>query len=498
MKTTSKSGTGRIKSILFVFPVIVLILPGLQEKFAFVREKKLTGAFALVKKPDLQAFTWKTWLNGTFQDTLNEEIEQHIGFRNSLVRLNNQIDFSLFKQANAEGVVVCRNNELMEKDYILEYKGDYFIGDSVWKAKASRLKKVQDTLARLGKTLVVILEPGKAGFYPELIPRQFIRKSANPSNYDVCRNYLSRSGINLLDLNRYFLTLKGKTAFPVFPQCGTHWSYFGAALAADTSLKFLRQLTGRNIPEMQIVRNEVLDTTRHPDYDIGLAMNLIFTIPHPETANPVIEFKSTANTERPKVLIAGDSFYFNWLNMLIPARAFSSCDFWYYNKNITHSDGTGGGSVQDLNFGEEIQKRDIIVLMITGRFMHSFAWGFDEQLFKLFYPGELNPVEHFENNIRAYGPEFQRMYSEASAMNISLAERIHREASYLLYADSKNNPDKYATKEQRMQIIEAGIRGTPEWMKKIEQKAKTNNISVDEQVYKDAEWIYHEKYENNK
>jgi hypothetical protein len=268
-------------------------------------------------------------------------------------------------------------------------------------------------------------------------------------------------------------------------------------LAADTTLSYLESLRGIDLPDMQITRNEVLKTPRYPDNDIGLAMNLLCNLPQPNTANPILGFSQDSSKTKPNALIIGDSFYFNWLNNHIPAEVFSRCDFWYYNKNITHSDGSAGGVTTDTDFRSEVMKQDIFLIMITGRFMHSFAWGFDEQLYDLFFPGYRDPIESFSDKIRVYGDEFQRMYKESLAMNISLTDRINQEARYLFYEDSKNNPDKYTSKRDLIMIYEMGIRGTPEWMDEVRRKAKKNNISVDAQIRTDAEWIYQDKSGKN-
>ncbi len=494
MKRNTGKSSLKVKNILFTIVLLFLILPGIQGRYSLIGEKKLTGAFKETKKPDFKEFTWESWLSGTFQEDYNNRLEQHIGFRNTLVRVNNQLGFSLFGQANAEGVLVGPDNELFEEDYIKEYLGQYFVGDTVWSKKAIKLRAVQDTLSKLGKTLVVVFEPGKGSFYADKLPLKYRNIKKTVSNYDELSGQLKKAGVNVLDLNQYFLTIKGTTEYPLFPQCGTHWSYYGAALAADTTLRYMETLRGINMPDMKILRNEVLDTTRHPDYDIGLAMNLLIKIPHPKTANPVIRFQRNGNTVRPHALIVGDSFYFNWLNNRIPTEAFSSCDFWYYNKKITRSDGSEAGEATDLNLQSEVMKKDIIMIMITERFMHTFAWGFDEQLYDLFFPGKRDPVEYFSNTIRTYGDEFKRMYEESLELNISLPDRIKQEAGFLFYKDYKNNPDKYTEKRDLLLVFEMGIRGTPAWLEDIRRKAENNKVSVDEQIRIDAEWIYEEKY----
>ncbi|HLO89892.1 MAG TPA: hypothetical protein VK172_01890 [Lentimicrobium sp.] len=482
-----------VKNLLFLVVIILLLLPGIQGRFKIVKEPVLEGAYKQAEAPSIDSLSVDSWFNGHFQEEYDQRLEQNIGFRSLLVKFNNQIDFSLFDKANAEGVVVGKENMLFEEDYIKEYLGMYYVGDSVWINKAIRLKQVQDTLNKIGKTLLVIFEPDKASVYPENIPNLYNLNSKKTSNYERLSAELMANHINVLDLNKYFQSIKGKTEYPIFPQCGTHWSYYGATFAADTSIRFIEKLMNVDLPEMKIVRNIALDVPRHPDYDIGLAMNLFFMIPHPKTADPVLDFSNNSSKKKPNALVVGDSFYFNWLNNGIPKNIFSTCDFWYYNNNITHNDGVQDGKAADLNFKDEIMKRDIIIIMITGRFMHAFAWGFDNQLYDIFFPGKIAPVEHFADALRVYGNEFKRLYKESLEKGITVNERIYMEADYLFYEDMKNHPEKYSDKESLIKSYEISIRSTPEWMKDIERKAKLNKVSVDKQVRMDAEWLYQDK-----
>lgn len=479
------------KKGLFILLIVMMILPAIQARYKIIPEGKLTGAFETTDPPDFANYTNTSWMSGDFQTNFNNRLEHNIGFRNELVRVHNQIDFSLYNKANAEGVVVGKHNILFEEDYIKEYLGMYFVGENVWEKKAHQLKKVQDTLQAMGKQLLIVFEPSKASIYPEYFPRQYDRTPKRPSNYEAMKHYFGEAGLQVLDLDHFFLNLKSHQKAPLFTGGGTHWSYYGAALAADTTLKMMRKL-GLNVPELSIGTLSTSDTIRHPDNDIWLAMNLIKPLSQKQPLYPQLNYKQAGGT-KPSVLIVGDSFYFNWLNDNIPLNSFSNCEFWYYNASITRCDYSPGGNASDRDLLQEVLSHDVIMIMITGRFHHAFAWIFDEEIYDIFYPGYRDPVWTYSNSLRSYGDEFSRLYKDAGIKNISLQERIEKEASYLFYQDYQSNPDKYADSRDKILYYSLSISSTPEWMESIRKKAAINGVSVKEQLNRDATLLYEEE-----
>ncbi|NOU46063.1 MAG: hypothetical protein HOO86_03265 [Bacteroidales bacterium] len=483
------------KRILLVIILTLLALPVLQSQFKLIDEKPLLGSFQKITSHFDDSLSVKSWLSGSLQSEADKQSEADLGFRNSLIRLHNQVDYSFFRKVNAEGVVSGSNNELFEEDYIRAYQGEFFVGEKVWIDKARKLKQIQDTLAKLNKTLVVIFEPGKGTVYHDRFPGSYAEKKKSTSNIEVFQSELIKNNVNILDLNNYFVQLRDKDPYRIFPKGGTHWSYYGAARAADTTLRFLKNITKHQIPLMTIATIIKHDEPRHPDADIWQAMNLIQAEPNDDLVYPVIRFESNVEPDL-DVLVVGDSFYFNWQSDSIMYKAFKNCDFWYYNKHNWSRDGAEVAMVSDLNWKEEVVKRDLIIIMITERFHHNFAWNFDEQLYQFFYPVELDPVETYANSVRIYNDHFMRMVADAKVKKISLEERITLEAKYLHYLDITKNPNNFTSKEDHITFLMMGIRNTPEWLAKVKAKAIERKIPLDEMIRLDAEWIYNEKYGN--
>jgi hypothetical protein len=486
-----------VKHALFLLILLLLVLPELQQRLGFFPDYPLQGAFSHTEPPDFDSLRWDTWLHSEFQEDFNNRLESSIGFHDWLVRLNNQLKYSLFHEANAEGVIVGRDGELYEEDYIRAYLGHFNVGNAVWERKSDQLKRVQDTLKSLDISLAVVFEPGKGSFYPDRFPAKYDAEQGTTSNYEVFRHLLQQKGIHVLDLNQFFLQSRDKHEYLLFPQTGTHWSYYGALLAADTTLAFLRNIHGPQIPEMRIDSLRFYDLPRHPDDDIWLAMNLLSPVPQQPLAYPVVSFDTQEQPPAYDVLVVGDSYYFNWQSDGVMLHAFRNADFWYYNKAVWGRQGSETGSTGQLIFRDEILRRDIILIMITERFHHNFAWKFDEQLFELFFPHQWDMIDYYADNLRVSNDQFMRLVKDASQKGIPIEQRIRMEAEFLLFEDYQKHPEKYTRKEDLISILMMSIRGTPEWFDAVKEKAAERNIPLDEMVRMDAEWIYNDKYGKN-
>ena len=105
------------KKRLFFNVLILLVVFAVQTKTGMIHSKGLEG---FVPKDSLTLFTNESWMNGTYQSAYSNHINNTLGFRSDLVRLYNQVDFSLFRIPHANKIVVGK------KDYLIarRWEGD--------------------------------------------------------------------------------------------------------------------------------------------------------------------------------------------------------------------------------------------------------------------------------------------------------------------------------------------------------------------------------------
>ncbi len=489
-----------MKKITFYIVLVVLLVSPIVGLLKLVKEEPLSGAIAGEETKKLDYFTWNRWFDGRFQDKMEKTASQNAGLRNTLIRISNQINFSVFKSTNAEKVVIGKDNILFEEGYILDYLGRNYSGESYIREQSLRIKRIQDTLYKVfGIHLIVVFEPGKASIYPEKIGNEYLPENKTVSNYETYSRIFREQKITHLDINQYFKSIKDSSRYPLYPDYGVHWSSYGMYLATDTLLKFIKHETNYNLA-LPIWQNiEVTDKLKDVDFDIEKTMNLLFPLAHQNLAYPQIKF-DTVGKERPKVLTIADSYYWSLFDNKIPHRVFANSDFWYYNATI-YPDiwGDNAKYVKNLNQEEEILKQNVILIMITEMNLYRAFWKFEDVAENVLSiknsPSTLCQTTHIILNNDAY---YKDLINYTNTHFICFDKCLEKISNFV--SVSNLNPCNYISKAYLVLENIIQLKNNGEAMKLIQEKAKIKNISISQSIFDDALWCYEEEVKsvNNK
>ena len=216
-------------------------------------------------------------------------------------------------------------------------------------------------------------------------------------------------------------------------------------------------------------------------------LNLIFPLPSDTYAYPVWYVDTLSDRYRPDVLTVADSYYWNIFNTRIPEYLFSDDDFWYFNAKVYPATYKKETWVKDLDLRKEVEKRNVIFLMVTERFLYKFDWSFVDMVYKLYAPGWLiDPVYDNTNRIFGYEPWFLNVMNKATEKHISLAESLHDDALYLYFTEEKPS---YLI-QYGLEHYEKMIRANETWYDSIKAKAGKKDLTVDDQLRIDADYIF--------
>ncbi len=362
----------------------MLWLPLVQQNLELFEISTVVGAYKMPVEPEYDENT--VW-SGEFQDKYSDYFKYQVGFRDLLVRLYNQIAFSLYDEAHLSNVVVGKNNQLFQDFYIDAYVGKDFVGENLINEQCAKLKKIQDTLSKKGIHFLVLLAPGKADFFPEHIPNQYKRNLNKklPNNYQAYSKVLFANRINLIDFNKWFIEHKNKTEYPLYPQGGIHWSLYSVAIAADTLMANMKRISGKNYSKIKMIGAEIREDIPEPDRDLSDGMNLLFPIKAYKTAFPIMQF-DTLGKIKPDVLTISDSYYNNLVELGFVTSTFSPKSWNWGSFNMAHSAFTDAYIyVNELDVQKEIEQRDFVIIISTVPNLNRFGWGFIDKVYDIYF-----------------------------------------------------------------------------------------------------------------
>lgn len=486
-----------VKKTLIFLILLIIAISWFEFRFKWAKESPLKGYFiSTVEPPDLKRFTWKRWMKGEFQQEFQTRIENHIGFRKSLYRLRNQWDYSLFRVCNSEGFISGRDGCLFEEDYILEYNGDYFIGEEALNKKMLRLKNVYDSLKAHHIELILVFEPGKASVMPEYIPGRYHPLNRSLSNQTFIKQKAVALEMPFLDLNEYFLKMKDTSRYPLFHKYGMHWSIYGVALAADTLKNYIAGRTGKQLPEIGIEKIEWSDTARLSDNDIGKTLNLLLPLPQSGGAYPVLKIEDDSLKRNLSALVIADSYYLNFCDG-ISDKLFKNEEYWYYNHKLyPYQDYNPPAYVDKSDLISIYKKYNIILLMVSEINMHNGFWNFADEAFLGFHPEfKDDHIYTIENEIRNERSWFRFMAKKAKSQGRPLHEMIRNDAEYTFYNNYSNIQGK--TRQDSIIYLVLSIYKNQEWLSAVEKKAKEQNVTLDTMIRRDAEYLYDQSKQNH-
>lgn len=422
------------------------VLTFVQEKWHPFKLKPLGGVTYETARPEL---TLKNFASGQYQSNAEQYSRENFGFREWAIRFYNQTTYSLFDQTTNQFVVQGKDGyTFFEESYIISYTGETYLGEEKIQDNTRQLKLIQDILRAKGITLLPVFVLGKASYYPELIPDNYIAKRHETNNYQAYLKAFEQQGVEMLDFNRYFCERKSTEAHPIYCNLSAHWTVYAASQAMDSLVRYMEDKTQQTQAHFQI---SGFDTSylMSQDDDLYQMMNLMFPMKHNTIDQPQFSF---TEGYKPKVLTISDSYWWTvWAwNVALPQNLFSDGGFWFYNKTI-YPERSPIQNVEAVDYKQEIENQEFVLLVCTEATNHLWPYGFTERY-----------LSAYDNVFRYKQPE---QYDAADSL-------------YVVYRNAE-----IAT------IIEH-IKALPEWLESVERQANEKGITVEQSLWDNAEYTY--------
>lgn len=369
----------RIAKYICILLLIGSFLPIFQEFSNFFELEPVRGYYVEVEKPKWDP---QKYLDGSYTAQMDEYVRTHFGFYPSFVRIDNQIEYWICKNAKASGVVIGKNGFLYEHRYIDAYYGNDFVGSDSIRTLLNKLAIVRKTLNEQNKDVWVVLCPGKGFLVPENFPDNRRQNNSDTTNYEVYAKLLEDYKIPTLDLQKIFLDIKSKNRTPLFSKHGTHWSEMGEMVSMILTAKFAQKQLKIELPRPYITETITSWYPYGRDYDIAYGMNLMFRLEPQALYYPTYEY--TKNEAGPKkILVIGDSFFFGPLGKNFSSYTFGNGAFWYYNQE-EYILGSDPISLNNINKKDRWEEHDIICIYLTDANLVKFGYGWIEEAYNVY------------------------------------------------------------------------------------------------------------------
>jgi hypothetical protein len=378
----------KMPNIIFIIIFsILLLLPLSQSVFGFAPVQKLNGITDSSVAPK---FYFKNFILGVFQEEFESWFNSRIGFKGYLVKTDNQINFSIFKEITGSSnvhIILGEDNFLFEKGYVDSLNKRDALEKYELENEVIKIKKAQDILKERGITFLFVIAPSKASVLSEYIPKKYLdeNKLLQNTNYDNIVPILDKYNINYVDAHKYSIQHKDRMLNLFFVRGGTHWSYYGACLFSIEILKKLEDLTKRNFVDISCDPPEIDNEPTGTDKDLSELLNIWDNdVISGETAHPYYQSNVLGNEYKPNIIAVGDSFSWTLLNIMEAMKVYKSRDFfYYYNTNYEYPENTKVQIEQDkINWEEDIFKNDIVILEANEIGLKDIGFGFIDDLIK--------------------------------------------------------------------------------------------------------------------
>lgn len=379
---------------LYYLLLALLFTPWIQGSFQLLREKPIYSDVAPLAVPTLNE---NNWLSGRYQYHREGFLHRSFGFRHSFVRFHNQLDYWIFNRFNTPSVVRGHKGYLFATEDVEAYQGmDVIDSDSIAN-RLQRAAEIRGLLRDRGKDLLIVFAGSKARYSPEHLP-DGTGQLYSPGQYAHTVEIAQHLGLKCIDFNPFFQQIKDITRCALVSKRGHLWTPCGAGLAADSLLRCIQRMLGREVPALQVNRKELARTLME-DNDLEKQLNLVFPIGDAQSIYPSYVCGSEKIIQPPNVFVLSDASYLTLVRIGI-GQCFGRHSHWCYAVPECSKYPAGIVRMYNEKLVREIESCELVMVMATDAGLAELGWGFFESAGALLRSGKVRPAE-FWNKVHA-------------------------------------------------------------------------------------------------
>lgn len=382
--------------------------------------------------------------DGAYQNYLAEYAWQNTGFRGFFCRCYNQMAFSCFGVTDNPNVVKGKRKELYLLGNLKDVTGQLLKlhYPTIEDAKADARKNVEDTralvdtLQRHGTTFLFVFCPTKPVVYPEYLPNSCKNNLIDFSLADYYIELFKENGIPHIDFYNHFKAIKDTVTYPLYTRMGSHWANSTIPFVTDSILRKLEEIGGYKLPKVNYIAPNLTCDYTDQDGELEPSLNLLFPLAKPKLPRPEFALTDTLGADRPKLLVVGDGYFVPLLHSRF-VDAFAYWDYWMYNRDIYSSRPFYNWKRVSTLFdaAEVLEDADIVLAIYTSNYLLNYMNGFAQSAQELFHKGctsDQEAIKAIMESIRGNAEWFKAVEQQAKEKGITVEENLYRNAEYVL------------------------------------------------------------------
>lgn len=432
--------------IQFVIIMVVLTASLLQGFTGVVKMRPLSPYVDHIEvvKQDL---SFKTYLDGSYQDYLAQSARKKTGFREFFSRCYNQMAFTFFGKSANKNIYKGSDHELYLIANLNDITGKLLLEryGSIENAKADAQKNVEetltliDTLRQHGTDFLFVFCPTKTAVYPENMPKPFKENISDFCLADYYIQLFKENDIPHIDFYNYFKSIRGTFPYPLYTRTGSHWAECTIPIVADSILRKIEAISNYRLPTINYIAPNLSSHYSEHDNELENHLDLLFPLRKPKVPQPIFALQDTLGKDKPNLLAIGDG-YFVLFEKTCFLDAFKSWNYWKYNDVVISSNSQyNWKKVKFLPEAHQtLEDADIVMAVFTSNYLFDYMCGFTNTAQQLFQKGITSDQETIETIIQRIkdNPEWmQAIEQQAKERGISIDENLHKNAEYILLTE---------------------------------------------------------------
>ena len=359
----------------------ILLMPLPMELLSRHADIGLSGVTDEAAPPSMDT---EALMDGSLQSGLDSYVSSELPGRDLMIKLRNQALFSVFDISPNSNIIIGKDHDLFEEEYISKYEKVYPPAEESYvRELCDDLTYISDKLEEQGKELYIFITPTKVRYYEEDVPDTFRAGAAftdMPGNHEIFTKVLSEYDLKVYDSIAYIDTIKEGFDYPLYYRTGTHWSWpLATAVTIDLTAWLDEQSSYSFTPGTMECRE--VSAPVYPDADIFDSLNL-FEESYDRPYYEAVFSAAPQEGERPSLFCRGGSFMGQSLTTLINSGYFDSFTY-VENTNAFRNDLTAPVTFSDyseLDLAAALEEADVVILEVNEAHIPTMSFGLIEYI----------------------------------------------------------------------------------------------------------------------